>query len=354
MQVATLKFVSYRTNIPVPQVHSWNSDAANPVGAEYMIMEKIHGVPASKVWDALDLHKKRTAVSDVARYLASLFEHRFSSGGSLYIDSHDPLRFEVGPIVSVPFYRALDGEPRVPAEDWASLRDQQAPFRGPFNQVTDFLLSVVRAELNFLELHRSFAIPPGLKHPRGGEAAVAEGEEVLRKALDLYPLFPGNMPVYSPMTSPDKPFSICLDDFRLSNTMINETTGKVTGLFELEGTTIAPTWACGVVPGWLVEENHADWLSGDESGHVRAQLRQTFMDTINEVDPSGEWARAQSVGRPYRYLINVSKYFVPWGYRKEYVDALLEWCKTNPGKIYTGPWIRPSAMISVESTAIRM
>ncbi|QRV90377.1 phosphotransferase enzyme family protein [Ceratobasidium sp. AG-Ba] len=304
-EVATLKYVLYFTKVPVPKVYYWNSDAANPVGAEYMIMEKVHGVPASKIWDDLHMDKKRTVVSDIA---------------------------------SVPFYRALDGEPRVPVEDWNLLREEQASFRGPFNKVTDFLLCAVRAELNFLKHHRPYAEPSGLRHPRGAEAAVEEGEEVLRQALDLYPLFPGDLPVYSPMSSPEEPFSICLDDFRLSNIMIDPTTGKVTGLFDLEGTTIAPVWACAAFPGWLVEEDHEDWLPGDESDDIRAQLRETFMDAIKEADPSGEWDRAQSAGRPYRYLLNASKYFVvPWGNRKAYVNSLLEWCKANPGKIYTGP-----------------
>ncbi len=36
-----MKFVSTYTSIPVPKVLSWNSDANNPVGAEYMIMQKV-------------------------------------------------------------------------------------------------------------------------------------------------------------------------------------------------------------------------------------------------------------------------------------------------------------------------
>lgn len=40
-EVATLKYLAAHTNIPVRKVFAWDSDAANPVGAEYMIMEKL-------------------------------------------------------------------------------------------------------------------------------------------------------------------------------------------------------------------------------------------------------------------------------------------------------------------------
>ncbi|KAI6154579.1 hypothetical protein BKA82DRAFT_3968806, partial [Pisolithus tinctorius] len=37
-EVATLKYLASQTQIPISQVYMWNSDASNPVGAEYMIM----------------------------------------------------------------------------------------------------------------------------------------------------------------------------------------------------------------------------------------------------------------------------------------------------------------------------
>jgi hypothetical protein len=40
-QVATLKFIAAHTSVPVPKVYDWNADQTNPVGAEYMIIEKV-------------------------------------------------------------------------------------------------------------------------------------------------------------------------------------------------------------------------------------------------------------------------------------------------------------------------
>ena len=40
-QVATFAYISNHTNIPVPTIYTWCSDANTEVGAEYMIMEKV-------------------------------------------------------------------------------------------------------------------------------------------------------------------------------------------------------------------------------------------------------------------------------------------------------------------------
>lgn len=118
----------------------------------------------------------------------------------------------------------------------------------------------------------------------------------------------------------------------------------MTGLIDFEGTRIAPVWACAKIPGWLLGKTHEEYISGGGADDVRAGLRQTFMQAIRTADPSGEWERAQSAGRPYRHLLRTSRFFVvPWGYREEYVSALLEWCKAHPGMVYNGP-IDPSVV----------
>ncbi|KAG2369335.1 hypothetical protein BDR07DRAFT_1447628 [Suillus spraguei] len=128
-EVATFKMIAAFTNIPVPRIHAWNSDASNPVGAEYMILDKVKGTPASHNWENLSEEVKKTVVLQVARYFLEIFSLRFESAGSLYLS---PLssQFIVGPIISTPFYRALDGVVRVP--DTPISKDID-PNRGPFS-----------------------------------------------------------------------------------------------------------------------------------------------------------------------------------------------------------------------------
>jgi hypothetical protein len=40
-QVATLQYIATHTSVPVPQVYAWDDDGSGPVGAEYMLLEKV-------------------------------------------------------------------------------------------------------------------------------------------------------------------------------------------------------------------------------------------------------------------------------------------------------------------------
>ncbi|KAG1809105.1 uncharacterized protein BJ212DRAFT_1484602 [Suillus subaureus] len=106
LEVSTCKMIAAFTNIPVPQIYAWNSDVSNPVGAEYMILDKIKGMPASYDWDNLSEEVKKTVVSQVACYFLEMFSLQFESSGSLYLSPLSP-QFLIGPIISTPFYCAL-------------------------------------------------------------------------------------------------------------------------------------------------------------------------------------------------------------------------------------------------------
>ncbi|KAI5992535.1 hypothetical protein EDD15DRAFT_2388290 [Pisolithus albus] len=116
-EVATLKYLASKTQIPVPQVYAWNSDASNPVGAEYIIMQKMPGISANRKWHALSTSAKEHTVSQVTQYLKAMFALRFDRAGSLYLSSPSKDDVYVGPIVSLPFFRTVDGIIRVPDAD---------------------------------------------------------------------------------------------------------------------------------------------------------------------------------------------------------------------------------------------
>jgi hypothetical protein len=43
-QISTIRYIGAHTSVPEPSIMAWDVDAANPVGAEYMIMEKVYAV----------------------------------------------------------------------------------------------------------------------------------------------------------------------------------------------------------------------------------------------------------------------------------------------------------------------
>ena len=69
----------------MPKVHAWNSRAASDsVGAEYIIMEKVQGVPLCDVWDSMKLRQKLQILLTMTRYQKRCLNVSFSHYGSLY------------------------------------------------------------------------------------------------------------------------------------------------------------------------------------------------------------------------------------------------------------------------------
>ena len=151
--------------------------------------------------------------------MSQIFSLRFKSAGSLYLDSVSP-HFIVGPIISTPFYRALDGRVRVPS---ASLTRNANPNRGPFSSVSEYLSSSIRSELEFIFTHRSVALSELQGSDDNFEVAERRlelGERVMKKGVELCSIYPGDKLIPENLSAPETSFSLKLDDFSLSNIMV--------------------------------------------------------------------------------------------------------------------------------------
>ncbi|KAJ6476226.1 hypothetical protein C8R45DRAFT_1009263 [Mycena sanguinolenta] len=325
-EIATIQHIASHTKIPTTQVYDWNSDGNNPVGLEYMILGKISGVSASDVWDTLPLELKQLTVCEVADYVLQLFRLRFDTGGSLY-NSPDGKQF-VGPIVSIPFYRALDGVVRLPRPVDRDI----ATYRGPFPNATAYLRSFLDAELRLVRDHRQHILEHELD---GDEERLEQGIRALSNAVQLSSVYPGDLCVSEPLTSPGQPFSLRMDDFRLSNVIIDKETGHVTGIIDLEGTTVAPLWECAYMPRWL--QDPQEWGATYECGSAedREVLRTLFLKKIQELDQTEEWIRAMERGRPFREFTNILNFQVGvWASQEEWVNERIEWAKNHSSVAY--------------------
>ncbi|KAH8710213.1 hypothetical protein GQ44DRAFT_763149 [Phaeosphaeriaceae sp. PMI808] len=84
-EVAVLKFIRTRTQVPVPKVLAWSSDALNPVGAEYIIMEKATGQQLFTAWSAMTIDEQFSLVEQLTQFEAELASIQFPANGSLYL-----------------------------------------------------------------------------------------------------------------------------------------------------------------------------------------------------------------------------------------------------------------------------
>jgi lysyl-tRNA synthetase class 2 len=83
-EVATLDFLSYELGIPVPRVFAWSNKKDQPVGVEYIIMEKAAGNKLSKSWPIMDISAKVDIVSQLANIQAKIAAVDFGYYGSLF------------------------------------------------------------------------------------------------------------------------------------------------------------------------------------------------------------------------------------------------------------------------------
>ncbi|KAL8754810.1 MAG: hypothetical protein Q9199_004081 [Rusavskia elegans] len=89
-EAAVLQYVSTRTQVPVPKLLAWNADATNPVGAEYIIMEKAPGVQLFTVWDDLSATDRIKLIKSLTQLEHQLAAIQFPAYGNLYFRQSIP------------------------------------------------------------------------------------------------------------------------------------------------------------------------------------------------------------------------------------------------------------------------
>lgn len=85
-EVATIRFISEKTTIPVPKIYAYDSSAHNELGYEWILMERVPGVQYSELEDELSLDEKLDIARTVANWVHQMSRLRFGSIGSLYFN----------------------------------------------------------------------------------------------------------------------------------------------------------------------------------------------------------------------------------------------------------------------------
>lgn len=86
-EVATLDLIRCH-GVPVPKVLDYSTDSDNPVGAEYMIMEKINGTPIADSWYTLTEEQQLKFLMGLVQLEGKLFAIDLPASSSVYY-SHD-------------------------------------------------------------------------------------------------------------------------------------------------------------------------------------------------------------------------------------------------------------------------
>lgn len=129
-EVATMDFLRTQLDLPAPKVFGWASrvDEENPVGAEYIIMEKAQGDSLGSLWLSLSTGELAAVIRQIVDIETRLFSTPFPKHGSLYYkeDLEEKFRedipsvandgslladrFCVGPVATRPFWTEERGQ----------------------------------------------------------------------------------------------------------------------------------------------------------------------------------------------------------------------------------------------------
>ncbi|KAG6310364.1 hypothetical protein E4U44_005606 [Claviceps purpurea] len=135
-EVATMKFVSkdQRAMSNVPALLAEET----PIGAEYILMEKMEGVELEEVWPEMEIEDRLEVVKAVAAYQLSWASVSFEQYGfteayrTMFDDGRDGLDFDRGPWNSLEDYHAAIGKREIACiQQISELPPSDLTLRGP-------------------------------------------------------------------------------------------------------------------------------------------------------------------------------------------------------------------------------
>lgn len=88
-EAATLHFLRSR-GIPVPQLYGYSSSEDNPVGVEYIVMEKAGGIGLQARWHTMSKREQHKLASTFVEIEKSIFNIPFGAIGSIYFKKDVP------------------------------------------------------------------------------------------------------------------------------------------------------------------------------------------------------------------------------------------------------------------------
>ncbi|KAJ6480869.1 hypothetical protein C8R45DRAFT_1003953 [Mycena sanguinolenta] len=227
-EVATMRFVKARTSIPVPELYHWDADPANPVGAAYMLMERISGVLLGP--GEITAAGLTQLVTQIAGFEVEVCNNALNSIGCL-VDADGT----IGPLVPSCTYGLVPND------------------NGPFRSSKQFLLACVAHELDEVRATEQWiAQRTKCSEFNGGvDALSAEYAErwfqLLHQAITT---LPDELP-----THPDV-FRLVHTDFNDGNLLVSSAEDPtIVAVLDWEGARVLPVWdaRAGSTISWLVQ-----------------------------------------------------------------------------------------------------
>ncbi|OOF98798.1 hypothetical protein ASPCADRAFT_140162 [Aspergillus carbonarius ITEM 5010] len=157
-EVATLDYLRLH-GIRTPMVYAWCSTDLNPVGAEYIIMEKLDGTPLGEIWYSMTQKERRSIMKQIVDWETRIMSLKFPAYGSLYY------RRDLPSEENVPLPKGNEKDagfcigPITHYKWWLGERSTFNINRGPWRSSTDIFRAVGERELSWTKSHAKPRLP---------------------------------------------------------------------------------------------------------------------------------------------------------------------------------------------------
>ncbi|OJJ43571.1 hypothetical protein ASPZODRAFT_73818 [Penicilliopsis zonata CBS 506.65] len=239
-EVATMNFLRGVLKLPVPEVLAYSTSSDNPVGAEYILMERVEGESLSSRWLSLTTDEVKDIMTQIADIERKIFEFSFPAYGSLYYkkdldrETQIPITedFCIGPVSARQFSHGERSKTKID--------------RGPWLSPEDCVTAAARREMAVIQHHakpqprKRFLLPTAFDiHP-------SEHSSLLSQFLQLAPfLIPGSHSVPT-LRHPD---------LSLSNILLAPGSTKITSIIDWQDAVVFPQFMQAGYPAFCEHDS---------------------------------------------------------------------------------------------------
>ncbi|PWY95459.1 phosphotransferase family protein [Aspergillus sclerotioniger CBS 115572] len=256
-EVATLD-VLRRNGVPVPRVLGYSVDHANPVGAEYILLEKLEGQPLGQVWFSMD-NKARVKIMKQIVAAENKFMHiAIPASGSLYYRrdlEQTQLCISLPDQADVSAADQIVVGPTAQHAWWYQERDSLEVDRGPWDSYLACFEAPAKREMEYCKrfgrprLHVERYLRE-LYHFQ--EVSPTLHAELLSDYLKLAPYL--EIPSDHPFARP----TLRHPDFSPNNVLV-DSSNNITGIIDWQHAVVLPLCLCAGIPDYF--QNWGDPVS---------------------------------------------------------------------------------------------
>lgn len=310
-EVATIEFVRQKTTIPVTRVVAWNSFSNNVLGYEWLLMEKLDGIPVGTVWETMPWESKAKISQKLGEYASQLRKLPFDKIGSVYFEDarldempnvddindkrrrgkHHPIslngaesgfeyftivdpptaKFAIGKILSTLFFR----------KNGLHMQGN----RGPFLNSNEYMAEGIKFQLHWIDTSLDIAQS---EDPNNADSDC--DEEFVKNAPEMRSLCDDALAllqnIFPPHGDHELPPFLHHHDLKPENILINPTDYTITGIIDWEMICVLPRWEATEYPklfpdSLLVYHDKEDHDIIKRYTRDSRNLRRIFDETID-------------------------------------------------------------------------